>query len=486
MKAESSQQPLDVEAIRLMNEAFSSQRKLTRDKGAPDYRQRIDNLSKLQKIIQSNLEQLVDAVVEDFGCRAKHEILLAEVFTSISTIKYAKKHLKLWMKPQRRYVDFIHWPATAKVMHQPKGVVGIISPWNYPLFLAFGPMAAALAAGNSIMLKPSEYSPQTSLLLAKLLSNAFGSDTVYTVVGGAEVGQAFSSLPFDHLLFTGSTAVGKSIMAAAAKNLTPVTLELGGKSPVLLHPDFPVDLFASRLIHTKTLNSGQTCVAPDYLLVQETRRDSVVATLSEKFNAAFGGKPVSENSDYASIINERHYQRLQNYLIDAEEKGAQIITLGGSHQITDRDQFHLLRKIPLTLVLDATPDMLLMQEEIFGPILPIVTYTTLDEAVAFINGRDRPLALYYFDTDNKRISEVLNKTVSGNAGINEAVMHVGVDDLPFGGIGASGMGSYHGKEGFETFSHRRGVLFKSRFNSANLLMPPYKNWLRTVLKFLIR
>lgn len=461
-----------------MQRVFEAQRQLTRQQPAVDYATRLQRLALLERGIKSNIETITNAIVADFGSRSREEIQLAEIYTSLAAIAYARQHLRQWLRPQRRHVSLLHWPARARVVYQPKGVVGIISPWNYPFFLAIGPLIAALAAGNRVMLKPSEISPATAACLQQLLGDIFAPELVQVCSGDADTGKAFAALPFDHLLFTGSTQLGRLIMAAAANNLTPVTLELGGKSPALVHPDYPLQQFASRIIHTKTMNSGQTCVAPDYLLVHESQVDQLVQHLRREFDRCFA--TIDHNPDYGSIINQQHYQRLQGYLQDARAKGARLVELGSVS--AEQPPY----RMPLTLVLDVNDSMQLMQEEIFGAILPLQTYTHMDAALDYINQRERPLALYYFDRDRQRIDQVLQGTVSGNACINEALMHVAVDDLPFGGIGASGMGSYHGREGFETFSHKKGVLQKGRFNSAELIKPPYGARVKSLLNFLLR
>jgi coniferyl-aldehyde dehydrogenase len=465
--------------IAQMREAFESQRTAFQHAGAPSRRERIANLSRLERMIQTNATRIVEAIVADFGERSHDETLLAEVFTSVSSIRYKKKNLRKWMKPQKRHVDAMFRPARARVVHQPKGVVGIIAPWNYPFFLAMGPLAAALAAGNRVLIKPSELTPRTASLLEEMISSAFPADVISVVTGGPDLGAAFSELPFDHLLFTGSTQLGKVIMAAAAKNLTPVTLELGGKSPLVVQRDYPIDKVATRIVHTKCFNGAQTCVAPDYLLVAEDRLDEIVQAIGAEMTRRFGN--VYDSRDYTGVINERHFDRLQGYIDDARAKGARVIELNppGAERPDGS------RKIPLTLILGATDEMTVMQEEIFGPLLPIVTYRELGEAIRYVNERPRPLALYYFDNDADRIQRMLDQTTSGNACINEALFHVAVDDLPFGGVGASGMGAYHGREGFETFSHRKGVLLKGRFNSANFLLPPYRKHHRKGLEFLV-
>jgi coniferyl-aldehyde dehydrogenase len=348
------------------------------------------------------------------------------------------------------------------VVYQPLGVVGVIVPWNYPLYLAVGPMVGALAAGNRVMLKLSESTPATGLLLKELLARIFPEDLVCVVLGEADVGVAFSRLPFDHLLFTGSTSVGKHVMRAAAENLTPVTLELGGKSPAIVSRDVPLKDAAERIAFGKTLNAGQTCVAPDYVLVPEDR----VGAFVEAYRQAVKGfyPTLADNADYTAIINERQLARLNGYVSDATSKGALLIPLFEQGQG---------RRMPHSVLLNVSDEMTVMQDEIFGPLLPIVPYRDLEQAFAYINQRPRPLALYYFGYDKREQHRVLHETHSGGVCLNDTLLHVAQDDMPFGGIGPSGMGHYHGHEGFLTFSKAKGVLIKQRFNAARLIYPPY-------------
>ncbi|HEX2675445.1 MAG TPA: coniferyl aldehyde dehydrogenase, partial [Polyangiales bacterium] len=378
-----------------------------------------------------------------------------------------------------RHVAMSLKPGSAKVHYQPLGVVGVISPWNYPMSLALGPLAIAFAAGNRVMIKPSEFTPKTSELMKQLLGEVFPADLVTVITGGPAVGQAFSELPFDHLLYTGSTRVGKFVMAAAAKNLTPVTLELGGKSPTIVHESYPIEKAAERIASGKWFNAGQTCIAPDYLLVPESKRDALVSALQSAVTKFYPS--LKDNKDYSAIVNEGHHKRLAGYVTDAVARGAKKVEINPKSEKLEGDT----RKIAPTLLLDVNDDMSVMQDEIFGPVLPIVTYRTLDEAVQYVNDRPRPLALYYFDFDSERARSVLERTVSGGAAINETVMHFAVEDLPFGGVGPSGMGAYHGFEGFETFSHKKAVFYQSRWNGAGMMLPPYGERIEKLLKMLI-
>ena len=446
---------------------------------APSYEQRIAWLDTLIRLVADNRQAIADAINADFGSRSYHETQIAEVFTLITGIRYIKKHLRSWMKPEGRHVMLAMLPGRAKVMYQPLGVVGVISPWNYPFQLAISPVATALAAGNRVLLKPSEYTPRTSELLARVLGAAFTDDVLGVVTGGPEVGAEFSKLPFDHLLFTGSTAVGKVVMRAAAENLTPVTLELGGKSPALVHESYPIDKAAGRIAAGKWLNAGQTCIAPDYLLVPEAKVSQFVDALQKSVSRSY--PTIAGNRDYTAVVNDKHYARLKGMVDDAVARGARKVEINPAGEQLDPEN----RKLAPTLLLDVADDMQVMREEIFGPVLPVVPYRTLDEALGYINARPRPLALYYFDHDSDRAKHVLERTISGGATINDTLMHFACDDLPFGGVGPSGLGAYHGREGFETFSHKKGVFLQSKLNAAASMGPPYAAKLDKLLGFLI-
>ncbi|MDH0142240.1 coniferyl aldehyde dehydrogenase [Aquipseudomonas alcaligenes] len=448
--------------IEALEPLLAAQRAAYRANPMPSAEQRRAWLKALRELILSEKQALIEAVSRDFSNRAAEETLLAEIMPSLHGIDYASKHLGKWMKPSRRSVGLAFQPAAAKVVYQPLGVVGVIVPWNYPLYLAFGPLIGALAAGNRVMIKMSESTPATSQLVKELLARIFPEDMVAVVLGEAEVGQAFSRLPFDHLLFTGATSIGKHVMRAAAENLVPVTLELGGKSPAIVSADVPLADAAERIAFGKTMNAGQTCVAPDYVLVPQDRLEGFVAAYRAAVQRFY---PTLENNpDYTAIINERQLGRLKGYIADAEAKGAQLVPLFPGDQG---------RRLAHSLVLNVSDEMKLMQEEIFGPLLPIVPYQRLDEAFAYINDRPRPLALYYFGYDKGEQQRVLHETHSGGVCLNDTLLHVAQDDMPFGGVGPSGMGHYHGHEGFLTFSKAKGVLIKQRFNAARLIYPPY-------------
>jgi coniferyl-aldehyde dehydrogenase len=436
-------------------------------------------LKALCDLLRSNQPAIAEAIAADFGDRSTHETRLAEILLPISAIKYIRRHLSTWMKPQSRSVPLVFRLGKAKVLYQPVGVVGIISPWNYPVQLAIEPAAYALAAGNRVLIKPSEYTPHTAELLKKLVSERFAPEVMTIITGGADIAEAVSKLPFDHILLTGSTQVGRAVMKAAAENLVPVTLELGGKSPTILHESFPLEVAARRIVFGKWVNAGQTCIAPDYALVPEARRDAFIDELVRATRKAYPG--IQDNPDYTSIISTHHYRRLCDLIADAEQRGARKIVIKSDDE-TVPDAAH---RLPPTLLVDVQDDMRVMQEEIFGPILPIMTYRNLDEAIAYVNKHPRPLALYYFDRDRKRANDVLQRTISGGVSVNDIGLHSLIDDLPFGGIGASGMGRYHGFDGFETFSHKKAVFIQSRFNAMAILSAPYGERLNKVMKVLI-
>ena len=441
---------------------FALQRQAFAANPMPTAAQRRQWLDSLRQLLSDERQALIDAISTDFSHRSADETLLAELMPSLHNIHHARRHLNKWMRPSRRSVGMAFQPASAKVIYQPLGVVGVIVPWNYPLYLAIGPLVGALAAGNRVMLKLSESTPATGELLKRLFARVFPEDLVAVVLGEAEVGVAFSRLPFDHLLFTGATSVGRHVMRAAAENLTPVTLELGGKSPAIVSGDVPIQDAAERIAFGKTLNAGQTCVAPDYVLVPKNRVDEFV----EAYRKAVTGfyPTLADNPDYTAIINPRQLARLNSYLADATSKGAQVISLYREAQD---------RRLPFSLLLNVSDDMLVMQDEIFGPLLPIVPYERIEQAFAYINQRPRPLALYYFGYNKAEQNRVLEQTHSGGVCLNDTLLHVAQDDLPFGGIGPSGMGHYHGHEGFLTFSKAKGVFIKQRFNAARLIYPPY-------------
>lgn len=433
-------------------------------------------LTRLIALLKRHEQAIIEAIDADFGGRSHEETRLIEIFPALEALRQARRELKHWMRPERRPVSIWFQPGRARVLHQPKGVVGIIAPWNYPLLLALGPLCGALAAGNRAMLKLSELTPRSSALLAELLAEALPPEVVAVVNGDPEVAAAFSRLPFDHLLFTGSTAVGREVMKAAAERLIPVTLELGGKSPALVAPGFDVMTAAKRIAFAKFLTAGQTCVAPDYALVPEQDAEAFVAELKRVVRQFYSG---DIERDITSTISERHYQRLQALVADAEARGARVEPLLEQEALPGR-------RLPPCAVLDVDDGMRLMQEELFGPLLPVHTYRTLADAVDYIKAHARPLALYLFDEDGARREMILRQTHSGGVCLNDCLVHVAQDGLPFGGIGASGMGAYHGRDGFKTFSHAKGVFHQSRFNALGLFHPPRGRLARVLLKMMQR
>ncbi|MCM2376506.1 coniferyl aldehyde dehydrogenase [Pseudomonas marginalis] len=466
----------DSQALDQLQHLFDTQRRAYAANPMPPAAQRQQWLKALRDLLSDERQALINAISQDFSHRSADETLFAELMPSLHGIHYASKHLKGWMKPSRRAVGIAFQPASAKVIYQPLGVVGVIVPWNYPLYLAIGPLVGALAAGNRVMLKLSESTPATGELLKALLASIFPEDLVCVVLGEAEVGMAFSKLPFDHLLFTGATSIGKHVMRAAAEHLTPVTLELGGKSPAIVSADVPLKDAAERIAFGKALNAGQTCVAPDYVLVPEDRVDAFVAAYTQAVRGFY--PTLVDNPDYTAIINERQLARLNAYVKDATDKGATLIPLYDQSQA---------RRMAHSLLLNVSDDMTVMQDEIFGPVLPIVPYRGLDQAFAYINQRPRPLALYYFGYNKAEQNRVLHETHSGGVCLNDTLLHVAQDDMPFGGIGPSGMGHYHGHEGFLTFSKAKGVLVKQRLNAAKLIYPPYgKSIQKLIQKLFVR
>ena len=457
---------------------FAKQQNAFREFGRPDAEQRRAMLRRLHNTVLAYMDELADAVNADFGQRSPFETRVLELFPVLQAIKHANRHVARWMKHQRRSPSLWFWPARTQVIFQPMGVVGIVVPWNYPIYLALGPTISALSAGNRVLIKMSEITPRTGNVLQRLIASAFAEDEIAVINGDVNIAQAFTCLPFDHLLFTGSTAVGSKVMAAASENLTPVTLELGGKSPALIGPDAHIGRAAKRIMLGKLLNAGQTCVAPDYVLLPQVHER---VFLERARRAARRLYPKFDNNpDYTSIINERQYQRLQACIEDALAKGAEIIELVHCSD----EGLAAQRKMKPLAITNVQPDMRIAKEELFGPLLPIVTYRSLDQALAYINDRPRPLALYYFGKNKLLIQKVLNETHAGGVTVNDTLLHVAQDDLPFGGIGASGMGCYHGRDGFETFSKKKAV-FQRRFNPTFLIYPPFGRRASAIIKLML-
>jgi coniferyl-aldehyde dehydrogenase len=439
----------------------------------------MDALRRLEQSLLKHKSDIIGAISKDFGGRAAEETLALELFPVLNEIRHAVRHLRGWMEPCRAPVSFQFWPGRARIIYRPLGVVGIISPWNYPVFLSLGPLVGALAAGNHVMLKPSELAPSTSQLMQALIAELFPAGYVSVELGEADTAAEFGGLPFDHLLFTGSTRVGRLVMQGAAENLTPVTLELGGKSPALVHPAYPIARAASRIAMGKLYNAGQTCVAPDYLLLPRERKDQFLTEFRRAVETFY--PRLVDSRDYTRIVTERHYLRLAGLVAEARQKGAGSLEVNPAKE----DCNPANRVFPPTLLWNVDDTMRVMQEEIFGPVLGIVLYHDLEEAIDYVNARPHPLALYYFDHSGSRIRRVLDETVAGGVTVNDCIFHVGQSNLPFGGIGASGMGRYHGFSGFETFSHKQGVFVQGRWSSLSLIRPPYGQRARRILSFLV-
>ena len=451
----------------------------------PDLAQRRADLERLRDAFRVAIPAMDAAIRADFGHRSSHENLISEAMVTLAEIDHALANLRRWMRPRRIGVGWKLWPATAELRCEPVGVVGIIAPWNYPVNLALVPLASAIAAGNHVFLKPSEHTPRTSAWLRELLASVFPADRVAVALGGADVGAAFSALPFDHLLFTGSTAVGRKVMAAAAPNLTPVTLELGGKAPALVCADFPLDVAAARIASGKWFNAGQTCIGVDYVLVDAARRDALVDALVAELRRRYGDD-FTQVEDYTRVINDSQYRRLQGYVRDARERGHRVIEpFAGAADRHARliDEEHLF---PPVLVVEPGADAEVMRHEIFGPILPVLGYADLDDAIARINALERPLALYPFSHDRARVDHILANTLAGGVTVNDTLLHFGAHNLPFGGIGASGIGAIHGRHGFETFSKQLPVLRQRRFAASDWLKPPYTGAIDRMIRWLAR
>ncbi len=454
---------------------LAMQRQVYRRDGPPPAQQRLAALESIDQMLRGNAAAIASAIALDFGHRAVQETIVAELVPTLGAIRSVRQNLKRWMRPERRRVDLAFRPGRAWVEYHPLGCVGVIAPWNYPLLLSLSPVIDALGAGNRVILKPSELTPRFSRLLARLLADAVDPTQLSVVTGGPDVAQALAALPLDHLLFTGSTAVGRLVALAAADTLTPVTLELGGKSPALLLRGYDLQAAAKSVALGKFISAGQTCIAPDYALVPEEDRqafaDAVLAHAA-RFYPAIGG-----NADYTAIISDHHHQRLHAVLRGADQAGARLLRLPDAAAE---------RRIGPTVVLDPPLDGALMTEEIFGPILPVIGYRELNDAIGFINARPRPLALYPFTKDPVKLQQVLSRVVSGGASVNTVLMHCIQDDLPFGGVGASGIGAYHGRDGFKRFSHTRGVYQAGRFSGFEYLAPPYGKKMQVALSMMLR
>jgi coniferyl-aldehyde dehydrogenase len=450
------------------------------ERQSPRYRKRIEALHVLRDVLLERREELASAVSDDFGGRAYEETLFLEIFPLLDQIRHTARHLKSWMKPRRVKSTWYLLPSRAYILHQPLGVVGVMGAWNYQLLLSLGPVIDALAAGNHVILKPSEIAPRTADLLSQLIRESFAPEYVRVITGGPEVSAAFAALPFDHLIFTGSTRVGRLVMLAASESLTPVTLELGGKSPAIVHDGFSLELALRRILVGKLYNAGQTCVAPDYLMIPHGR-EREVEQLAAKIVASLYPTLV-QNQDYTRILSRDQYARLAAWRDEAAANGARVIELNPATEACTIDN----RVFAPTLIFDAPDDAAVLRHEIFGPILPVISYRQLDDAIAYVNERPHPLALYYFDTNRSRINAVVRETVSGGVLVNDVVVHLGQSNLPFGGVGPSGMGHYHGIHGFHTFSKKKGVMLQSRWPVTRWFAPPYSKSRRALINRLLR
>jgi coniferyl-aldehyde dehydrogenase len=426
---------------------------------------RRDRIDRAIAMLIDHKDDFAKAVSADFGHRSVEQTLLTDIMPSVSAMKHARKHFEAWAKGEKRKPTF---PlgligAKAEIVYQPKGVVGVVAPWNFPVGMVMVPMAGVLAAGNRAMIKPSEFTEGVSALFAEIVPKYFAVEEMAVFTGGPEVGMAFSKLAFDHMIFTGATGVGKHIMRAAADNLVPVTLELGGKSPTIIGRSADQKKAGERIALGKMMNAGQICLAPDYLLVAKDQEMDVIDSVKAGVTAQY--PTLLQNDDYTSVVNGRNFERLQGYLADAKAKGAELIEVNpGNEDFAGSNG----NKMPLTILRNVTDDMKVMQEEIFGPILPVMTYDSIDDAIDYVNDHDRPLGLYYFGVDKAEENKVLSRTISGGVTINDVVFHNAMEDLPFGGIGPSGMGNYHGQDGFKTFSHMRAIFRQTGMDVASI------------------
>jgi coniferyl-aldehyde dehydrogenase len=458
-----------------LRQAFGRMRSAFHADMAPTLATRRDRLARVARMTRRHARDIIDAVCADFGHRSPHETLIADLLAVDEAIKHARGHLAHWMRPQRIATALMYRPGYNRLIAQPLGVVGVVAPWNYPYQLSMLPAAAALAAGNRVMIKPSEAAPRTAELMASIVRESFAEDELAVFPGDAETGKAFVELPFDHLFFTGSTAVGRIVAQAAAKNLTPVTLELGGKSPVIVDADSAFESIAPTIAIGKLFNAGQTCIAPDYALVPRARADEFVAAMARAIGKLYPS--LAANPDYTSIDNDRHYARLVALLADARARGARVVEVNAAGETLDPSA----RKLAPALILGAGDDAAVMREEIFGPLLPVVAYDSLDDAIGYVNRRDRPLALYWFGSNAARRDRVLRGTIAGGVTVNGCLTHFAQEAQPFGGVGASGIGSYHGEFGFRTFSKEKPVYYQGRLGIMPLLLPPYGRLLDGVL-----
>jgi coniferyl-aldehyde dehydrogenase len=464
-----------------LNEILEKQKKAHLREGPLSVETRKEWIDRCIALLIKYQNEIAEAISEDFGHRSTESSLLADVAGSIGSLKSAKENIKKWVKPEKRKVTpsiLGLLGAKLRLEYQPLGTVGVISPWNFPVTLTFGPLGSIFAAGNRAMIKPSEFTPKTSELMKKMFEEAFSEEEVAVFTGGPDLGEAFSSLPFDHLLFTGATSIAKHVMRAASENLVPVTLELGGKSPVIISKKSNFEVSVNRVMAGKTMNAGQICLAPDYVFIPKDKKEEFISQSKKVVTDMYPS--LKDNPDYTSVINQRHYDRLQGYVEEAKEKGFEVIEINPSNEDFSQQAHH---KIPPTLIVDPDDSLSVMKEEIFGPILSVKTYDSIKDTVDYINSKDRPLGLYYFGDDKEEMQNVLENTTSGGVTINDVVFHVGQDNAPFGGVGPSGTGSYHGVEGFKNFSHTKTIYTQSKFDGLfGLFRPPFGSKAKSAIK----
>ena len=475
-----------MESQRSMDEVLKLQREHFLKEGPPSYELRIDRLNRVKDIVIQNKERITEALNTDFGTRSRSQSLISDVYAVLPPFTYAIKHLKSWMKDEKRKSNFPFGLMGAKsyIHREPLGSIGMISPWNFPIYLSLAPLAGIFSAGNQVMHKPSEFTPSTSELLKEICDSAFDETEFATFLGGPDVGAAFTQLKFDHLLFTGSGNIGKHVMRAASENLVPVTLELGGKSPVIVSDSSNIDITARRVMFNKTLNAGQICLAPDYVYVHETEKDNFVEACKDQVNNFYSD--LKYNPDYTSVINQKHYDRLNGLLSDAKDHGAELVEINPADEDFTQQESH---KIPPTLVLNPTDEMQIMKEEIFGPLLPIKTYKDIREPINYINKNDKPLGLYYFGNNKNEEAKVLNSTSSGGVTVNDIMGHLQQNELGFGGVGPSGMGKYDGFDGFTNFSNNKPIYKQVGFGLEKFfdaIRPPYNDGFENVIKKLLK
>ena len=470
---------MSTETLQEMESVLKLQKKLQIEEGPASIELRKDRLNRCIKMIKEYSDEIIDALQKDFGNRDPKSSFLTEIATTIGVLQHAIKNVDKWTKDEKRpsNVDrpfFIRMlmgflGSKSYIKYQPLGTVGVISPWNFPVNLILAPLGGIFAAGNRAMIKPSELTPATSEVTKRMFEAYFDKSEAAVFTGDAEVGAAFSALPFDHLLFTGGTQIGKKVMKAASDNLVPVTLELGGKSPVIVDENADLSDVAKKVMRGKTMNAGQICLAPDYLMLPKGKSEEFAKASNEAVSEMFAD--LKYNEDYTSVINERHYERINELVSDAKEKGAEVIQINPADEDFEQQELH---KIPPTLVLNPTDEMKIMQEEIFGPVLPVKEYEDFDETVNYVNSKDRPLGLYLFSKDKNKEKKVLDNTTSGGVTLNDVIWHIGQEELPFGGVGPSGTGSYHGHDGFKEFSHAKAVYKQFSADLMAQMMPPYK------------